>query len=184
MFALTAAPQVGAGTGLDRFAERLQRSVGRTAARGPLRGVTSALSGERWFGHPLHPALVVLPAGAWVVSAIYDARSARTADPADRKVADLTLKLGVVAAVPAALSGIAQFLRTDGEARRIAALHWGFNATAVTLYGSSWVLRARGARTAGRGTALAALGLLGPGAYLGGHLVYRLGVGRMAGGAR
>ncbi len=64
------------------------------------------------------------------------------------------------------------------EARRVAAVHWALNASAVTLYLASSVLRSRSAWSAGRGTALAALGLVGPGAYLGGHLVYRLGVGQ------
>ena len=69
-------------------------------------------------------------------------------------------------------------LAYPGEARRVGAAHWALNASAVTLYLASSVLRSRSARSAGRGTALAALGLVGPGAYLGGHLVYRLGVGQ------
>ena len=168
----------GPGTALDRASLGLQNALVRRTSRGPLAKVVTALSGEKWFGHPLHPALVVVPAGAWLISAVYDRRSARTQDAKDEAVADTTLGIGLIAAVPAALSGIAQFLPTAGEARRVAAVHWALNASAVTLYGTSAVLRSRGMRSAGRRLALLALGLVGPGAYLGGHLVYRLGVGQ------
>lgn len=168
----------GAGSGWDGFAAGVQRGILAKVDHGGLRKVAAALSGERWFGHPLHPALVAIPAGAWLISGWYDRRSAATGDRHDEAVADTTLRIGLVAAVPTALSGIAQFLPTVGEARRIAALHWALNASAVSLYGVSSVLRSRGSRTAGRRLALLALGLVGPGAYLGGHLVYRLGVGQ------
>ncbi len=168
----------GAGSAWDTFAEKVQQSIARRTDHGPLAKVVSALSGERWLGHPLHPAIVVVPAGAWMVSAWYDWRSARTLDRQDQAVADTTLRIGLVTAVPAALAGIAQFLPTEGEARRMAAVHWALNASAVTLYGASSVLRSRGSRSAGRWAALVALGLVGPGAYLGGHLAYRLGVGQ------
>lgn len=168
----------GAGSGLDRLAESLQGGLLRKTADGPLRRVASALSGERWLGHPAHPAIVLVPAGAWLISAWYDARSTTDgADPEAENVADMTLKIGLIAAVPAALTGIAQFLQTGGEARRVAAVHWALNATAVTAYAVSWALRSAGRRSAGRWASGAGLALVGPGSYLGGHLVYRLGVG-------
>ena len=168
----------GPGTGWDRFAEGLQHRVQLATDHGMRLRIRSALSGEGWFGHPLHPALVVVPAGSWLVSAWYDAKSTNPADPEAEQVADATLVLGLISAVPAALSGIAQFVQTDGLARRVAAVHWALNAAAVALNGTSVVLRRRGSRPAGRRLSLAALALVGPGAYLGGHLVYRLGVGQ------
>jgi uncharacterized membrane protein len=179
---MSAAPTIsylpGAGTALDTFAEKLQQTIVRKTDHGPLAKVVSAFSGERWLGHPLHPAIVAVPAGAWLISAWYDQRSARTKDGKDEAVADTTLRIGLAAAVPTALAGVAQFLPTTGEARRVGTVHWALNAAAVTLYGASSVLRGRGSRTAGRRVALVALGLVGPGAYLGGHLAYRLGVGQ------
>ena len=168
----------GAGSALDRWSSALQQAVVARTDHGPAAKVVDALSGERWFGHPLHPAIVAVPAGAWLVSAWYDRRSVRSDDPHDEAVADATLRLGLVSAVPAALAGVAQFLPTVGEARRIGAVHWALNATAVTLYSASSALRSTGRRPAARKLALLALGLVGPGAYLGGHLVYRLGVGQ------
>jgi len=160
----------------------LQKRIATATDRGPLRKVVAALSGEGWLGHPAHPAIVTVPAGAWAVSAWYDARSARIEDPELDRVADAALRVGLVSAIPAVLTGVAQFLRTDGEGRRVAAVHWVLNATAVTLYSTSAALRRRGRRSAGRRVSAMALGLVGPGAYLGGHLAYRLGVGRVAPG--
>jgi len=170
----------GPGTRLDQVATRLQERIATVTDREPLRKVVAALSGEGWLGHPAHPAIVTVPAGAWAVSAWYDARSARIEDPESDKVADAALRVGLVAAIPAALTGIAQFLRTDGEARRVAAVHWALNITAVTLYSISAALRRRGRRSAGRRVSAVALGVVGPGAYLGSHLTYRLGVGRIS----
>ncbi|SDP18705.1 Uncharacterized membrane protein [Nakamurella panacisegetis] len=179
---MTTAPTIthlpGAGSALDRWAAGLQQAIVRRTDHGPAAKVVAALSGERWFGHALHPALVVVPAGAWLVSAWYDRRGVATEDPHDEAVADATLRLGLAAAVPTALAGVAQFLPTEGEARRIAAVHWALNAAAVSLYSASSVLRSNGRRPAARRLALLALGLVGPGAYLGGHLAYRLGVGQ------
>ena len=179
---MTAVPTIsylpGSGSGWDKITENLQQALVRRTDHGPSAKVVSLFSGERWLGHPLHPAIVAVPIGAWLVSAWYDVRSAKTRDPHDEAVADNTLRIGLVSAVPVALAGVAQFLPTQGEARRVGAVHWALNAAAVTLYLGSSVLRSRGHRSAGRRTALAALGLTGPGAYLGGHLAYRLGVGQ------
>jgi uncharacterized membrane protein len=169
----------GEGSELDRFAAELQGRIEDATKRGPLAKVVTALSGESWLGHPAHPAIVTLPAGAWAVSAWYDLRSARIEDPELDKVADAALRFGLITAIPAALTGIPQFLGTDGKARRVALVHWGFNVTAVTIYAASAALRRRGRRSAGRWLAVLALTAAGPGAYLGGHMAHRLGVGQV-----
>ncbi len=176
----TARLMPGPGSGFDRFAADLQHRLASATSSQPWRAIVSAVSAESWLGHPAHPAVVMVPSGLWVTSAVYDLRSADGADPEAERVADATLKWGVIAAVPAALTGIAQFLRTDGLARRVAAVHWAANAGAVTLYGVSWALRSAGRRSAGRRTSAMALALVGPGAYLGGELAYRYGVGQIA----
>ena len=169
----------GPGSGLDRFATVLQFRIASFTAKNPWRPVMSALSAESWLGHPAHPAVVIVPSGLWITSAVYDARSADGTDPQAERIADTTLKLGLLAAVPAALTGIAQFLHTDGAARRMAAVHWALNAGALTLYSGSWLLRSQGRRSAGRKLSTAAIALVGPGAYLGGELAYRYGVGQV-----
>ena len=174
----TARAMPGPGSGLDRFAAGLQYRIA-SATNGPLRRVVTAVSGESWLGHPAHPAVVIVPSGLWITSAVYDLRSAGGTDPEAERIADTTLKLGLLAAVPAALTGIAQFLRTDGLARRVAAVHWALNLGALSLYSASWVARSRGRRSGGRTLSTAAIALVGPGAYLGGELAYRYGVGQV-----
>ncbi len=177
---LTSKSIPGPGSGLDRFAADLQYRLAATTAKQPWRAVVSAVSGESWLGHPAHPAVVIVPSGLWITSAVYDARSVAAPDPEAERIADTTLKLGLLAAVPAALTGIAQFVRTDGAARRMAAVHWAMNLGALSLYSASWVARSQGRRSGGRKLSTAAIALVGPGAYLGGELAYRYGVGRVA----
>ena len=176
---LTAKAVPGPGSGLDRFAADLQHRIIAATSGQPWRTVVSAISAESWLGHPAHPAVVIVPSGLWITSAVYDARSAAGTDPQAERIADTTLKLGLLAAVPAALTGIAQFLKTDGIARRVAAVHWGLNLGALTLYSASWAARSGGHRSAGRKLSSAAIALVGPGAYLGGELAYRYGVGQV-----
>lgn len=177
---LTAKAIPGPASGLDRFAAGLQYRIVTATAGKPWRTVVAALSGESWIGHPAHPAVVIVPSGLWITSAVYDVRSADGSDPEAERIADATLKLGLLAAIPAALTGIAQYLRTDGIARRVAAVHWALNAGALTLYSASWVARSQGRRSGGRKLSTAAIALVGPGAYLGGELAYRYGVGQLA----
>jgi uncharacterized membrane protein len=176
---LTARAIPGPGSGLDRFAAGLQYRIASATSGQPWRSVVSAISAESWLGHPAHPAVVIVPSGLWITSAVYDARSIDGSDPEAERIADATLKLGLITAIPAALTGIAQFLRTDGLARRVAAVHWGLNLGALSLYSASWVARSRGRRSGGRKLSTAAIALVGPGAYLGGELAYRYGVGQV-----
>ncbi len=55
-------------SGLDRVGDRLQPRVWSLLR--PQR-VKDALHGV-WLGHPLHPALVQIPMGAWISSAVLD----------------------------------------------------------------------------------------------------------------
>ncbi|HEY2828837.1 MAG TPA: hypothetical protein VGJ88_01880, partial [Thermoanaerobaculia bacterium] len=43
--------------------------------------IKNALHGV-WLQHPLHPALVAIPVGAWTVAAVLDALEVRAADTA------------------------------------------------------------------------------------------------------
>jgi hypothetical protein len=61
----------------------------------------------------------------------------------------------------------------------VAAVHWALNLGALSLYSASWVARSRGRRSGGRKLSTAAIALVGPGAYLGGELAYRYGVGQV-----
>ncbi|HWC85257.1 MAG TPA: Rieske (2Fe-2S) protein [Solirubrobacteraceae bacterium] len=154
---------------LDGIAAPVAKLVGRATQS---TAIKNALSGT-WLGHQLHPLLTDLTIGAWigvpVVDALGGAESARTAR--------LLTGLGILSAVPTAASGLSDWSDTYGPDMRVGLVHALGNVTGVALQVSSYIARRRGRR--GRGAALSVAGLsaAAAAAYLGGHLVYSLGVG-------
>ncbi|GAA2326387.1 DUF2231 domain-containing protein [Dactylosporangium salmoneum] len=157
---------------LDRIAGVLGRAAGATVARGRL---GPALHGS-WFGHPLHPAVVQFPIGAWLSAAVLDALPERD-DPAIRRATTVLLGAGTAAALPAVATGGSDFTALTARQRRVAVVHAAANVVAVKLFAVSVLARMGGAHRAGRLLSLAGLGLAGASAYLGGHLAYSQGAG-------
>jgi nitrite reductase/ring-hydroxylating ferredoxin subunit len=153
---------------LDKVAKPLAATVQRTVRP---RAVRNLLSGTD-LGHPLHPVLTDLPIGAWMMSALLDAAGG----PAAEGAADLLVTAGVVAAVPTAAAGLNDWSDTVGPENRVGLVHAAVNTTALSLYLASLVARVRGKRRGGKALALAGLGVLSGGAYLGGHLAFVMGV--------
>ncbi len=153
--------------GLDKVAGPVNRLAVKAIRNG---GVKDRLSGTE-LGHPLHPLLVAVPIGSWVGASVLDATPGNNAAAARRLIG-----LGVLAALPAAATGLSDWSDTDGAEQRVGALHAGLNVVALALYTGSWWSRRRPTRT---GAVLAAAGgvVLGAAGYLGGHLAYALGVG-------
>ncbi len=152
---------------LDRPAEVVASVVRRVIPDGPVRDLASGTPA----GHPLHPALVAVPMGAWLSAGYLD--FATDNDDAARRL----IGLGLLGALPAAATGGSDWLDTDGRERRVGFVHAVLNWTAIGLYGTSWLLRRRDRHGAGAGFALAGAGTLGAAGWLGGHLAYALGVG-------
>ncbi len=167
----------GEGSWLDRLSEASQTAVGRAAERRATRPVTHLLRGNEWLGHPLHPVVIALPVGAWVVGSWYDARSALTKDPRDEHAADGALRIGVAGAVAAAVTGLVQYVDTRDGVRRETAMHAALNNIALGLYVASWALRNRGRRPLGRKLAATGLGIVSVSGWLGGDIAFRHGVG-------
>src|SRR5437867_6395820 len=91
------------------------------------------------FGHPLHPILVHLPIGLFLVSFLFDIGSlSRHHVPSARfaRPAFYTMALGVLTALVAAGPGFVDYLdiRRDHPARKIATYHMWLNLAAVALY--------------------------------------------------
>lgn len=167
----------GPGSALDVASKKLQDAVSRVRLTPVGHTAVEALRGNRWLGHPAHPIMVTVPIGAWVASSWFDLRGARTGSDADAHAADTALRLGVVTALPSAATGLAQYLDTDGAARRETAVHAALNNVALTLFVSSLVARKLGLRRAGRRVSAVGLAVVGVSGYLGGDLSYRHGVG-------
>ena len=155
---------------LDPVAARLV-----AAASKPLRastGVRNALSGTA-AGHPLHPVLVVVPLGSWLGASYLDLTGGKQGQAAATKL----VGLGIVAAIPAALTGANDWIDTAAAERRVGLVHALGNDLALGLYAGSWVARRR--QRQALGAALAAVGALtlGVAGWLGGHLSFARGVG-------
>jgi nitrite reductase/ring-hydroxylating ferredoxin subunit len=119
-----------------------------------------------WLGHPLHPVLVQVPVGTWVSAGLLDAV------PPMRPAATVLIGTGVVAAVPAAMAGAADWSEQGPGVRRLGAIHAAANTVALGLYVGSLIARGRGRGTLGRVLSYAGLGVAGGSAAIGGHMSY------------
>ncbi|MFY9809318.1 MAG: Rieske (2Fe-2S) protein [Pseudonocardiaceae bacterium] len=135
------------------------------------RRVRNLLSGTK-LGHPVHPMLTDLPIGAWSMSALLDTVGGTNAEPA----ADLLLGVGILSAVPTAMTGLNDWSDTIGADRRIGVVHAGANVAALGLYLASLLARRGGRRGRGKLLGFAGLGVLMAGGYLGGHLSFARGI--------
>jgi nitrite reductase/ring-hydroxylating ferredoxin subunit len=106
--------------------------------------------------------------GAWSTGALLDVVGARGA-------ADAAIPVGVLSAVPTALSGAADWGDTSGEARRTGLVHALLNSAGLACMVGSLFARRTERRALGIGLSTMGLCLSGFSAWLGGHLVFALG---------
>ncbi|MGW7441995.1 Rieske 2Fe-2S domain-containing protein [Kitasatospora sp. NPDC054795] len=151
---------------LDAVTEPLKRAV-QGLPLGRLRGVLHG----RPLGHPLHPALVQVPVGAWLSAGVLDLV------PGSERAARLLVAIGVVTAAPTAWTGWVDWAEQHEQQMRTGLLHAASIAAAVGLYGASWAARSRGRNGLGRALGFAGLTAVGTGAAIGGHLAYRQAAG-------
>ncbi|HEU5243368.1 MAG TPA: Rieske (2Fe-2S) protein [Gaiellaceae bacterium] len=147
---------------LDDVAEPVQQAV--KAVPKPVRDILDGV----WFGNPLHPALTDVPLGAWTAAFALDLVGSEAADGA--------LTVGILGAVPAALTGLNDWSHLKGDARRIGTVHALVNTAGLTLNVLSLAARRGGMRNVGRLLSMAAYGGALFSAHLGGHLSFGLGV--------
>lgn len=157
-------------TRLDAFIPEADKVAARVTANPTVRDVLQG----RWLGHALHPVLVEMPIGTWASAALLDVFGSRR----DADAARFLTGVGVLAAMPSALSGWAEYAETTRSAeKRVGVVHAGLNGAAVVLQVGSWLARRRGNAGLGRSLGLAATSLVGLGGYLGGHLASARNVG-------
>jgi nitrite reductase/ring-hydroxylating ferredoxin subunit/uncharacterized membrane protein len=161
-----AVEQVERAKALDSPARLLKKAVD-TALPNPT--VRDALHGV-WLGHPLHPALVLLPLGSWMSATVLDLLPGRRRDAARTLVG-----VGVASALPAATAGWADWSDLHPQQQRIGLVHAAANGVGIALQFASWRARRHGRQARGAALSLAALTVSGSAAYLGGHLAYRQG---------
>jgi len=161
---------------LDPVADAVQPAIDRALAVSGGQPLKDFLNGV-WLGHPLHPVLTDVPIGAWTVTAVLDALEEIGGRNGLRQGADAALKVGLVGALGAAVTGMADWEHLDGHPRRVGLMHAVLNTTAAALYARSWQLRNRHERRAGRGFAFLGYAVSMASAYLGGQLVYSHNIG-------
>lgn len=127
-------------------------------------------------GHPLHPPLTDVPIGAWSVAAIADLLDVLGLKQF-RATADHGVAIGVVGALGAAVTGLADWSDTKDEPRRLGMLHALLNTGALSAYGLSLIARKRGARSFGRRAAFAGYAVMATAAFIGGELSFGLQLG-------
>ena len=136
-------------------------------------------------GHPLHPQLIVAPAGLLPFSFILDVLHLVTGRRSYAEAAYYTMMGGSVGAVAAAAAGAGDYLTIPSgtRTRQSANVHALLNVALLTMYTVNLLLRrGKSPPTGAVPVLLSALGTVGlvVSAWYGGHMVYAYGM-RVAG---
>ena len=166
---------------VDMIASTVQEKAGgllRTEPFGP--ELKSLLNGTP-LRHRLHPMLVDVPVGAWTTACYLDALSTLTNGRRKRQFqegADAAIALGIIGSLPAALTGMADWVDVSGKPRRYGMIHALLNVTALAGYSVSLAARRGDSRNQALALTSAGIGFaaMSLSASIGGDLVYNLGV--------
>ena len=139
-------------------------------------------SKTKFFGHALHPLLIVFPLGLLLTSVIFDGLAVVTHNRKLSLSAFYMLGAGVLSGLTASIFGLIDWvaLPENTRAKRIGLTHGLTNTAVSMLFGTSWLLRRDDPhKPTNTALLLSVVGsaLAGFGGWLGGELVERLGVG-------
>jgi uncharacterized membrane protein len=147
------------------------------------RPVSALLAGP--YGHPLHPLLVPVPIGAWVVASVFDVASHVVGDPGFlTRGAQWLIAIGVLGALAAAVVGALDLLAVPAgtPAFRTALVHMTLNLAVTVGYVAGFLWRRTAGDPAGPvpwgllALSLVCLAVLAVSGFLGGKLAFRYGV--------
>ncbi|MGL5924874.1 DUF2231 domain-containing protein [Chroococcidiopsis sp.] len=129
-------------------------------------------------GHPIHPLLVTLPIAFLLALAVTDAVYWLNKDPFWARASFWLVVAGFATTLPAALTGLMDFLRIDRVRKRTAGLaHLVLNITIIVLTGINLLLRLNNVVGAilptGLTLSLITATLLGLSGWYGAELIYR-----------
>ena len=136
-------------------------------------------------GHSPHPAIVMLPLGAWSFSNVCDALGLLTGDRKYDDAARLSMGVGLIGAAASVVTGLRDYasIPKDRPSHQVATTHALGNSVVASLVTASYILRSlddqagRRPSVASRMLALAGGGLSLYTAWLGGVLVENYGEG-------
>jgi len=131
-------------------------------------------------GHPLHPQMIVMPAGLLPFSLVLDAMHAATRDQSYADAAYYTMMGGFWGGLAAGAAGAADYgtIPSDSKAKAVGRLHGVMNVGLLALTGLNLLMR-RKRRSAGAlpmTLSLLTIAGLTVSAWYGGHLVYHHGM--------
>ena len=139
-------------------------------------------SRARVMGHPIHPILVPFPLGLLTTSVIFDVVHLLAGGARWAEISFWMIAAGVIGGLLAAVFGFIDWLAIPSgtRAKAIGLAHGLSNVLMVALFAVGWLLRSGAPGDPGvlpivlsfLGVALASIG-----GYLGGELVFRLGIG-------
>lgn len=125
-------------------------------------------------GHSVHPPLTDVTLGCWFSASVLDL----VGGPGAHRSAIVLVGTGLVASVPTALAGTADWAEMSGAPRRIGAVHAVGTDLATFLLLGSLVARWRHHDAVGVWCALAGNGVMTAAGFLGGHLALSRGTAR------
>ena len=139
-------------------------------------------SKTKLFGHPVHPMLIVFPLGLLATAVIFDIIYLTGDNQGFATASFYMIAAGIIGGLLAALFGFMDWLAlpSNSRAKAIGGWHGLGNVVIVTLFIGSWLLRRDNPNFIPDSLALT-LSFVGAGlalitAWLGGEMVYRLGV--------
>jgi uncharacterized membrane protein len=133
-------------------------------------------------GHPVHPILVPFPLGLLTTSVIFDVVHLLTGGARWAEISFWMIAAGVIGGLLAAVFGLIDWLGIPSgtRAKAIGLAHGLSNVLMVVLFASSWLLRTGAPGDPGVLSIVLSflgVGLVSLGGYLGGELVFRMGIG-------
>ncbi|HEY9286794.1 MAG TPA: DUF2231 domain-containing protein, partial [Candidatus Dormibacteraeota bacterium] len=120
---------------LEPVADFLQKIVGGFyKALGGAGTALKTFNHGTWLGHPLHPVLTDIPLGGFSLAFLFDIIYIFNRSSVWASAAELTIFVGVLAALVTAVTGLTDWNETFGRERRVGVAHGLLNIAMVVLY--------------------------------------------------
>lgn len=163
---------------IQGYAKALKKVLKTLFAQGPGRPFKLFLNGT-WLEHPLHPLLTDVVVGAWTVTLLLDVLALFLRVPSLGLASAIAVGLGTLAALASIVTGLMDWMDLDPDELAVGVTHGTINIIATLLFALSFFFRWReGWEIDARSFILALVGYLvvSLGAFIGGSLVFRMGV--------